>query len=224
MTDDSAPDPITRRMNNPLRLFVAIPAPEAIRKATAAAIGELRRFGDVRWATPERLHLTLKFLGITSEEKIPKLEEDLGRIANDCLHFAIELDRIGAFPSIRRPQTVWYGISGDTDALSALAGRIEAGMERLGFEKEARPYRPHLTLGRVRSPRGLRDLATELEKRAAETPSDSESEIEWSVDAIALMRSELKPNGPVYTELSHFPLATTCPSSEQEQERRPDGQ
>jgi 2'-5' RNA ligase len=202
-----------------MRLFVAVSAPEEIRSAAAATIEALRPFGDVRWATPERLHLTLKFLGGTPEQKVPAVQEELRRIANLCLHFAIRLDGIGAFPSTRHPQTVWYGLGGDVAALSDLAKQIEAAMEPLGFGKEGRPYRPHLTLGRVRSPRGVRELATELEKRAAEASSG----IEWRVDAITLMRSELKPTGPVYTELSRFPLATPL-SEEREQERRTGGQ
>lgn len=218
------PSPAAQQDTKNLRLFVAAQPPENVRQAVIASMNRLRRFGDVRWATPERLHLTLKFLGSTPEENVMQLEEELRRIANSCLHFAISLDRIGAFASIRRPQIVWCGIGGDTCALIDLARRIDAAMEPFGFEKECRPYRPHLTLGRVRSPRGLRDLATELEKRAAETPSESEGEIEWRVEAIALMRSDLKPTGPVYTELSHFPLARTLPAGEQEQESRSDGQ
>ena len=206
-----------------MRLFVAIPATGTVREAAAEVVNVLRRTGDVRWVTPERLHLTLKFLGSTPEEKVSGVQEELRRIANNCLQFAIRLDGIGAFPSIRRPQTIWYGVSGEVESLATLAERIEAAMEPLGFAREARPFRPHLTLGRVRSPRGLRELATELEKRAQDSP-EAGSGIEWRVDAIALMCSDLKPSGPVYTELAHLPLATTDPGSVEEQERRQGGQ
>ena len=202
-----------------LRLFVATPAPEAVSEAATVMIDRLRPFGDVRWATPERLHLTLKFLGSTPEEKLSSVQEELERIANNCLQFAVRLDGIGAFPSTRRPQTIWYGLGVDVTGLTDLAAKIDSAMEPLGFERERRPYRPHLTLGRVRSPRGLRELAAELEKCAAKASEPSNS-IEWRIDAIALMRSDLKPTGPIYTELSHFFLAKALPASEGEQERR----
>ncbi len=210
---------VTPEQGNPsaLRLFVAAAAPERIRAAASEATVTLQRLGDVRWVTPERLHLTLKFLGSVPKEKVPEIEEVLRGIANNCLHFAIRLDGIGAFPSTRRPQTVWLGLGGDTAALSTLADRIEAAVEPLGFARERRPFRPHLTLGRVRSSRGLRDLATELEQRATET-SAGIAKVEWRIDEIALIRSDLKPTGPVYTELSRFPLATRWPASNGEQE------
>lgn len=206
-----------------LRLFVAVPPTEAVRIAATETMAPLQRLGGVRWVTPERLHLTLKFLGSAPKEKVSEIEEVLREIANNCLHFAIRLDRIGAFPSVRRPQTVWLGLSGDIGSLSTLADRIEAAVEPCGFARERRPFRPHLTLGRVRSSRGLRDLATELEQRATET-SARIAKVEWRIDEIALIRSELTPTGPVYTELSRFPLATSSPASEREQERLTGGQ
>jgi 2'-5' RNA ligase len=197
------------------RLFVGAPVSSAVREASEAMCGRLRPFGDVKWVSSERLHLTLKFLGNMPPEKVPQLKEILQEVANNCLHFVLSLDRIGAFPKVSHPQTVWYGVGGETDALSNLAHRIEEALVPLGFASEGRPFRGHVTLGRVRSSRGMRELATELEKRAADSPPG----IEWLVDSIALIRSELKPSGPTYTELSRFSLAT-LPAGEQEQESR----
>lgn len=197
--------------STPLRLFVAITVPASIQATLTAALADLLPLGDVRWVSADRLHLTLKFLGETPVKKIAPLKEELQRIANNCLHFTIGLDGIGAFPGIKRPQTLWYGLSGDTHSLTELASEIESAAERLDFERERRPFRPHLTVGRVRSSRGLRELATELERCARDPLPEAGHQREWKVNSFSLIRSDLKPAGPLYTELAIFPLGPTRP-------------
>lgn len=186
--------------SHPLRLFIAVPTPPAVKDAATAVINGLRGKGDVRWVTPDRLHLTLKFLGDTLPEKVPALEENLREKANNFSAFVVELGDVGAFPHPRKPQTLWLGVE-RAEELSRLAEEIEQATCKLGFEREAKAFRPHLTLGRVKSPKGQGELAAEL--RAA---AGNSARIAWPVEEVELIRSELLPSGPRYTILHRFPL------------------
>jgi RNA 2',3'-cyclic 3'-phosphodiesterase len=182
---------------------VAVPATEAVVEAAEEVIRGLRGVGDVRWVTPDRLHLTLKFLGETPADRVPLLQEVLAKKANNFSQFLIELGGVGAFPNGRKPQTLWLGLEGEgVEKLVRLAAKVDAAAGKLGFAREPRPYHPHLTIGRVKSPRGLPELSRELQERAKETVQP----VEWSIEAFHLVRSTLRPDGPEYTILHHFPL------------------
>ena len=155
----------------------------------------------MRWVTLDQMHLTLKFLGNVREERVPAIANILEESANRFSSFVVELGNVGAFPHLRKPQTIWLGIE-RAESLSALAEEIERALSGQGFEREKRAFRPHLTLGRVKAPRGLSDLAAGLQQLANETPSV----VEWPVEEIELVRSELLSSGPVYSTLQRFPL------------------
>jgi len=183
-----------------LRLFIAVEAPPAVKGAAVQVIDRLRGRGDVRWVEPDRLHLTLKFLGDSSPEKLPQLTEILEENANIFSRFVVELGDVGAFPNLRRPQTIWLGVE-RAEGLSRLAEEIDRAVCKLGFEREARSFRAHLTLGRVKSSQGLGALADAL-RAGAGCPAG----IEWPIEDVELIRSELRPTGPLYTILHRFPL------------------
>ncbi|HTE20209.1 MAG TPA: RNA 2',3'-cyclic phosphodiesterase, partial [Armatimonadota bacterium] len=186
-----------------LRLFVALAAPDAVKDAAEAAIRPLRGAGDVRWVTRERLHLTLKFLGPTPPAQAPRLEEILAETANRFSRFVVELGRPGAFPNVRKPQTLWLDIGGvDGALLRALGDAVDEAVHPLGFPREARAFRPHLTIGRVRSPRGLAELSRRLQSAA----EGEVVPVPWPVQEFQLVRSDLRPAGPEYTVLHRFPL------------------
>jgi len=190
----------TEQRGGPLRLFIAVAAPPAVRVVASQVMDRLRGRRDVRWVTPDRLHLTLKFLGDTSAEKLPALAEILEERANTFSRFVVELGDVGAFPSLRKPQTVWLGV-GRAEELTRLAEEIDRAVSKLGFEREARAFRAHLTLGRVKSPKRLGELA-----EALQASTGSSTQIDWPVDEVELIRSELRPSGPLYTILHRFPL------------------
>ena len=190
------------RGETPLRLFIAAPAPQAVQSASARWIAPLRGLGDVRWVRAEQLHLTLKFLGAVPAAGVGLITATLDtiaqqKIANNCLRILLTTKGLGAFPDRRHPQTLWLGIDGETDRLTALASEIEAALEPAGFPRERRPYRPHLTVGRVRSERGRAELA----KALASTPGDAAP---WRMDEFVLMQSVLGSNGSTYTPLRSF--------------------
>jgi RNA 2',3'-cyclic 3'-phosphodiesterase len=188
--------------SRPLRLFVAVPAPEPVREAAEATIAAFRAAGDVRWVAPHLLHLTLKFLGPTSPEKVQELVEVLEKNANNYSPFVLELEGAGAFPNLRKPQTIWMGIGGETGALGALAGGVDQAVHSLGFELEKRAYRGHLTIGRVKTSKRLGELSRGLQ-RAAEART---TPVRWPVQGYHLVLSELRPSGPEYTVLERFTL------------------
>lgn len=187
-----------------LRLFIAVPTPPSVRTAAEGVIARLRGAGDVRWVTGDRLHLTLKFLGETPSEKVPAIVEAAGKKSNKFSPFVVELGGVGAFPNIRKPQTLWLGIGGQVEPLVRLAAEVEQALAEIGFPPEGKPFRPHLTLGRVKSPRGLRELARKLEHLAGS--QEASAATEWPVEEIHLVRSVLRPAGPEYTPLHRFHL------------------
>jgi 2'-5' RNA ligase len=146
------------------RLFVAIDLPEPIRDELAQMQERFKRFvRDAKWVKPTGIHLTLKFLGYVDPEKIPEIEKSLAELSKHLSPVLVRVQGCGFFPNARRPSVVWAGVYSET--LLPLQQEMENAMERLGFEKENRAFRPHLTLARLKNTRGpLPSLAEESEK------------------------------------------------------------
>jgi 2'-5' RNA ligase len=149
---------------------------------------------DVKFVEPENIHLTLKFLGDVQEELIDNVIDVVKEVSFEPFNFTIE--GVGVFPSLRRPQTIWAGITNGLTDLSQVFNLVEDGLSKLGFEKERRRFNPHLTLGRVRSGRNRDKLVEALKAHADEKFG------EVRVDKITLKKSVLTPKGPIYTNLA----------------------
>lgn len=143
-------------------------------------------------------HLTLKFLGETEPELVPKVVEVMQRVAEQVAPFDVQLRGLGAFPSRHNPSILWIGLR-DEQTPRLLAEGLTAGLEPLGFQREARGYNPHITLLRLKSqpPRIITELL------ASEVITDFGG---CRVEHIELYRSELLPEGPRYTVLRTVPL------------------
>ena len=165
---------------------------EALRAAAARA--------DVRWADRTQLHLTLKFLGAVPDGRVPAVSTALDTVAAGAASIEVAAGGLGGFPSLRRPRVLWVGITAGAPALAELARAVDRAMTGLGFAPEERPFRGHLTLGRVRSPRGEKALAQALS--AAGAPAFGS----WTASEVVLYESRLKPTGAVYTPVSRHPL------------------
>ena len=180
-----------------MRVFVALNLPEETREALWRAAAPLRELDlPVKWVGTEGLHVTLKFLGQVDDRRDAELRAALGQAAAGGLAaphpLTLVLRDFGAFPDPRRPRVLWAGIDPDP-ALELLQHRVERTFEPLGFPTEARPFRPHLTLGRV-----ARD-ARAAELRPAEPLLASLShEATIVVETLDLMQSTLHPRGAVY--------------------------
>ena len=189
---------------NSLRCFVAVELDDPARRDVGGVIERLRATGaDVKWVAPGNLHLTLKFLGAVPAGDVPKVVEALHSALGDGgppAPFAFRLSGVGAFPSAASPRVVWVGVTQGQEPLVALAARVEAALEPLGFPRESRPFSPHLTVGRCRSPKNGATLGESIVSlRAYEGPP-------VAVGRVVLFSSDLRPTGPVYTPLATFSL------------------
>jgi len=206
------------RNPEPVRAFIALPLPPEWTAALAATVAQLRSTvpaSVVRWANPDGIHLTLQFLGNTDALLIPDIIAALTRHLTGSMPGptavpappVLTLSGLGAFPSGDRPRVIWAGVSGDLDTLSALRQSALNATVGLGWPDDKRPFRPHLTIGRVR------DNTTPARRRAvahaiaagvsAARPSPARP---WTADAVRLYRSVLTPAGAVYTSLAEVKI------------------
>ena len=168
----------------------------------AAEIARLRPLGPrVSWVAPPNLHLTLKFLGELPPEALEQVKEALPEAVAGATPFSLHFYGLGAFPGMVRPRVLWVGVDEGGQAAQALQARVQAALTRRGFAREERPFSAHLTLGRVREPRGLAQLQQAMARDARMDFGRLE------VRALSLMRSDLSPAGSRYTELANFPLS-----------------
>ena len=183
-----------------IRTFVAIqPSVEAL-GSIAVVQEELRGAGaDVRWVKPEAMHLTLQFLGDVRESEMAGIERTLSSSFAEHEPFDVECRGLGVFPNQRKPRILWVGLVGDD--LELLAERTEIALAPLGFPPADREFRPHLTLGRLRSMQGFDAIA------AALRTSSERSFGTIRIDRAFLYRSDLRPTGSVYTALATFAFA-----------------
>jgi 2'-5' RNA ligase len=191
-----------------MRCFVAVDLSGPVRVQIARAQETLRGAApraDVRWVNAAGLHITLKFLGEVPETRCEAVREALARVAAAHGPLRVVAQGLGGFPTARRPRVVWAGIGAGAAELAALAGDVDAALVRLGFPPEARPFAGHVTLGRVRSPRGLAALAAALASRREERFGA------WSVADLVLYRSRLGPGGARYEALARLRLGGTDP-------------
>jgi 2'-5' RNA ligase len=189
------------RRNTVLRLFVAIEIPEPLRKAMAGLIEELRPVSaGVRWEPEEKLHVTLKFLGNTRQERLGEIMQAIEKIARRTPPFDARYAMLGTFPPKGRPRIIWVGMKEGAEEMKALAASVDAAMSGLGFDPEEHAFHPHVTIGRVKGNPNIPLLLRRMESITFECQPTR-------VTHIALVRSELKPSGSVYTTLKCFPLA-----------------
>jgi RNA 2',3'-cyclic 3'-phosphodiesterase len=185
---------------NQLRAFIAIDLPTPIQEAIEKQTARLRQaLGDesIRWAPVINMHLTLKFIGNIANSHINFIRQLLARTAESHPQFDLQIGGLGSFPNSKRPRVLWTGIHAPADLVS-LQKNIEAGAVRLGYEKEERPFSPHLTLGRVRQnldPQELQKIRSTLDTIQLGNIGTAR------VDSIHLYKSDLRPEGSLYTKL-----------------------
>jgi 2'-5' RNA ligase len=181
------------------RLFIAAELPPHIKAALVTIQERLRRANlPMSWGTPGAMHLTLRFLGETSVALIPNLARALQAGLEPQSAMTLRLNGVGAFPNERRPTVVWAGVGGAVDTLQRTQAAIEAALSDMGIAPEIKPFRAHLTLGRLRRQATLeqqRQLGDAIRSLPPPAP------LEWAVERIVLFRSELQHAGPVYTEI-----------------------
>ncbi|MEP6495164.1 MAG: RNA 2',3'-cyclic phosphodiesterase [bacterium] len=184
-----------------MRLFLAINLPNDVRSAIAAATAALREcVPELGWVPEGKLHLTLKFLGEQPSERASDISAEIASVAGRHRELNMSLEGIGAFPNFRRARVVWMGVEQDP-RLELLHHDVEMACERLGFDVEGRPFRPHVTLARVKH-----RLETERLRPFVRQAKRTDYTTDVVVQSIDLMRSELSSTGSAYTTLSSAAL------------------
>lgn len=184
-----------------MRTFIAIEIPEEIKRQMAEVQARLRNAAiDASWPRPEGIHLTLKFLGEVAEALLPDITRALQGSVKGINPFRLEIAGTGAFPNARNARVVWIGLSGELEKLGLLQAAVENEMVRAGLEREDRPFKPHLTLARIKYVRSKDSLQKALEQEKDVRLAG------FDVKAVSLMKSELKRTGAEYTELARVEL------------------
>lgn len=179
-----------------IRAFVAIPLPEENQLQIKDAIQTLRQLNlDARFPTVGSIHLTLKFLGNIEEAHVPPIARALDQCCQTQSPFRVQLRGLGAFPHSANPRVLWMSVEAGRE-LNEMQQLLETQLVDLGFEAEERPFRPHLTVARVRSKKNLKELVRLLSTEKGHFSAGS-----FQVKSAALYRSELKPSGAVYSIL-----------------------
>ncbi len=184
-----------------MRLFLAITLPEAMQSAIAREVAPARAAAPaVRWVRPELMHLTVKFLGERPEEDEARVARATRAALAPLPPFEVTVGGTGAFPNFRRPRVVWLGMHPPTP-LAGLARRLDAALAPLGVTPETRPFRAHVTLGRVADGVPRQQVAA-LERALRAVRAT------WplAIREVALMRSTLGAGGPHHDRLHHFAL------------------
>jgi 2'-5' RNA ligase len=168
-------------------------------------IEEIRGFrAPFKLVRPENMHITLKFLGDTPDEQIPEIVEVMQTACVGKSAFDIGYKGLGAFPNQRKMSVLWVGITG-AEPMKDIARGVEDGVEPLGFKREKRPFKPHLTLGRLRRHKRLDNNAFNGIQGLFETYKDQDFG-GCTIDRIVLKKSTLTPQGPIYTDLEEIVL------------------
>lgn len=188
-------------MSDKIRAFVALKLPESTVSSIKRMQEDLKPYRfPVRWVRPENIHLTIKFFGEITESDIKNIGAVINNCAGNYAPLSLSAKGVGVFPSITRPRIIWAGISGEASLLFALRNDLENRFEEIGFKREARPFKVHMTIGRFRERADSGKLVEALRKFQS-----FESEIFVAGD-LYLYKSDLRPEGPLYTELLSVPL------------------
>jgi len=178
-----------------MRLFIALPLEKTVEDYLSRLILQLKQKGGaVKWVAPQNIHLTVRFLGDTDEKIIDPLKHELDGVVARHRNISTALDRLGAFPNLKRPRVIWIGLGEHLDAMRELAADTEQAVRSLGFEPETKSFRPHLTLGRVRDARDVGQLVDYIGLCKVEKTG-------FMLDRLVLFKSTLTPRGPIYDRL-----------------------
>jgi 2'-5' RNA ligase len=183
-------------MNDTFRAFIAVDLPQNVKSFLSEAQEALKVYGfRVKWVRPQNIHLTLKFLGNTATADTDKIAGAMALTAGNCPVVSLAAKGIGVFPNARRPRVIWVGLNGQLEILANLQQTLDAHLADLGFPRETRAFKSHLTLGRVKG-----KIVSERMKAAIDKLKEFESE-SFEINQVILFKSELRPSGAVYTKV-----------------------
>lgn len=184
-----------------VRAFIGIDINEAVRRKLVAAQEQLAATGaGLKLVEPPNIHVTMKFLGEVSDDRIAPISEALERAAAGTKQFDIRVKGIGVFPNLGYIRVVWAGVADGRDEVTSLQQKIERELQPLGFRAE-RDFVPHLTIARVKTARGKERLTAFVKDMG-----DAEFGV-TRAQAVELKQSKLTPKGPIYSTLARIELS-----------------
>lgn len=186
-----------------MRAFIAIRLPEAVTE-TLSAIQEKLKPGNsgIIWTKPQNLHLTVKFLGEISKDKLEKIKGIAEETARATPVFRLKLEKLGAFPCPRASRIIWAGSEQAPAALKQLAANLDNRLSKAGVPEEKRDFRAHVTIGRLKN----RAAAAGTQKTMDNPEIYGNINCEFDCDKITLFESVLGGTGPIYTVIEEFNL------------------
>lgn len=182
-----------------IRSFLALPISAGLAERLRQVIHDLELAGaDVKWVRPENIHLTVKFLGDMEPPQLEAVSAVLERCCPSFERLCCRLEGIGAFPELRQPKILWAGLNDPQGKIQAVVETLEGELAKAGIPREDRPFKSHLTLGRMRSHRGLAGLLDSMGRIRLD------DQHEETFSRIVLYKSTLTSQGPVYDLLKEF--------------------
>lgn len=186
-----------------IRTFVALRFDAPTNAALERFIGQLRPgFSDVRWAPNENLHLTLVFLGDVGVNDLTGITDAVSDVGQELEPYWLSLQGLGCFPKPAKARILWVGCDEGVEETQTLQDLIASQLEPFGYRRENRPYRPHVTIGRVK---GQRPLAFDHAVRKWASWRGGPTEIA----EICVMGSQLGRHGPSYSVLARCPIGAS---------------
>lgn len=182
-----------------IRCFLALPTTDEVRTAISSLIASYQSVpSDVKWQDPSKLHITLKFLGSVENDVVKEISLQLENRLRYHSAFDIVYEETGGFPSLHRPTILWVGAR-PSEAITQLYHDIEDTVRGFGFKPEDRPFRPHITIARVKGNRNLDRLTAKVKSVTFEP-------VKGHCAEVLVMRSELSPDTSRYTVIQSIPL------------------
>ena len=196
-------------MTESIRTFIAVTLDESVKEIIKALVDNFKTLNlDLKWVEIKNIHLTLKFLGDVSPEKIEKTTSILKECLSDIKPIATHLTSLGTFPPHRNPRVFWIGLDDSKRNLTQLAEKLEGKLGSIGFAPEERDFKAHVTLARIKSMKNMSLFQQKIE--TFRLPEQT-----FTLKDIVLFKSVLTPTGPIYEPIQTFHLPTTAEFDEQ---------
>jgi 2'-5' RNA ligase len=184
-----------------IRSFIALDIGKDVRANLDKLQARLKSCpAEVKWVRAGAIHCTLRFLGSISPDKIGLAHQAMIEACSGQTSFLVEVRGLGMFPNPRRPRVIWAGLEGGKEQLAGLFQALEKSLVARGFGPADRPFQPHLTLGRVKSPRGIDALLKIME------PEQGKLYGTFQAERLTLFKSQLHPGGAIYSVLQETPF------------------
>ena len=188
-----------------MRIFIAIDFPADIIQKIDNIISFLKTLTPakaIKWVSADNLHLTLKFIGDYPEQNLEQLIDIMDHELKPFPVFDITIQGMGMYPNEKNPRVIWLGISHD-ETLLKIHKQVDNTLQKVGVKPDRRDFDAHLTIARARRRTG-KAIVQEVGNILSTNKLDTLGQV--TVDEILLIKSELTPQGPIYTQLHRVPL------------------